>query len=53
MLATGRNWKQQRRFGMMILRNLGMGKKGLEYRVQEEARHLLEYFASMKGIYVC
>ncbi|XP_006262987.2 cytochrome P450 2J6 isoform X1 [Alligator mississippiensis] len=49
MLATGRNWKQQRRFGMMILRNLGMGKKGLEYRVQEEARHLLEYFASMKG----
>uniref|UniRef100_A0A7M4F0B6 Cytochrome P450 2J6-like n=1 Tax=Crocodylus porosus TaxID=8502 RepID=A0A7M4F0B6_CROPO len=45
MLATGHNWKRQRRFGMMILRNLGMGKKGLEYRVQEEAHHLLKYFA--------
>uniref|UniRef100_A0A8C0V0X4 Cytochrome P450 2J6-like n=1 Tax=Cyanistes caeruleus TaxID=156563 RepID=A0A8C0V0X4_CYACU len=42
ILASGRSWKQQRRFGIMTLRNLGMGKKGLEHRVQEEASHLVE-----------
>lgn len=50
ILASGRSWKQQRRFGIMTLRSLGMGKKGLEYRVQEEASHLVEFFVSLKGI---
>ncbi|XP_046754435.1 cytochrome P450 2AB5 isoform X2 [Gallus gallus] len=49
LLASGRSWKQQRRFGIMTLRNLGMGKKGLEYRVQEEAAHLVEIFRNLKG----
>ncbi|XP_035190982.1 cytochrome P450 2J6-like isoform X2 [Oxyura jamaicensis] len=49
LLASGRSWKQQRRFGIMTLRSLGMGKKGLEYRVQEEASHLVEFFVSLKG----
>uniref|UniRef100_A0A8C0IAU1 Uncharacterized protein n=1 Tax=Bubo bubo TaxID=30461 RepID=A0A8C0IAU1_BUBBB len=40
ILASGHHWKQQRRFGITTLRSLGMGKKGLEYRVQEEASHL-------------
>lgn len=50
ILASGRSWKQQRRFGIMTLRNLGMGKKGLEHRVQEEASHLVEFFGNLKGI---
>ncbi|XP_057223141.1 cytochrome P450 2K1-like isoform X2 [Malurus melanocephalus] len=49
ILASGRSWKQQRRFGIMTLRNLGMGKKGLEHRVQEEASHLVEFFMNLKG----
>ncbi|XP_041898116.1 cytochrome P450 2J4-like isoform X2 [Corvus kubaryi] len=49
ILASGRSWKQQRRFGIMTLRNLGMGKKGLEHRVQEEASHLVELFVNLKG----
>ncbi|KFV09659.1 Cytochrome P450 2J6, partial [Pterocles gutturalis] len=48
-MASGRSWKQQRRFGLMTLRNLGMGKKGLEHRVQEEASHLVEFFVNLKG----
>ncbi|KAJ7402741.1 hypothetical protein BTVI_83781 [Pitangus sulphuratus] len=48
ILATGRSWKQQRRFGIMTLRSLGMGKKGLEHRVQEEASHLVEFFVNLK-----
>lgn len=50
MLATGHTWKQQRRFALKTLRNLGLGKRGLEQRVQEEAQHLLEFFANLKGI---
>ncbi|RMC02035.1 hypothetical protein DUI87_21197 [Hirundo rustica rustica] len=49
ILASGSSWKQQRRFGIMTLRNLGMGKKGLEHRVQEEASHLVEFFVNLKG----
>uniref|UniRef100_A0A7M4EZQ9 Cytochrome P450 2C8-like n=1 Tax=Crocodylus porosus TaxID=8502 RepID=A0A7M4EZQ9_CROPO len=45
IFSNGRTWKQQRRFGVMTLRHLGMGKKGLEYWVQEEAHHLLQHFA--------
>uniref|UniRef100_A0A8C4VAR7 Uncharacterized protein n=1 Tax=Falco tinnunculus TaxID=100819 RepID=A0A8C4VAR7_FALTI len=52
ILASGRSWKQQRRFGIMTLRCLGMGKKGLEYRVQEEASHLVDVFVNLKGIYL-
>ncbi|XP_074768298.1 cytochrome P450 2J6-like [Athene noctua] len=49
ILASGRHWKQQRRFGITTLRSLGMGKRGLEYRVQEEASHLVEFFLNLKG----
>ncbi|XP_053164997.1 cytochrome P450 2J2-like [Hemicordylus capensis] len=49
LFSSGHTWKQQRRFGMMTLRTLGMGKKGLEYRVQEEASYLVELFANTKG----
>ncbi|XP_053166128.1 cytochrome P450 2C25-like [Hemicordylus capensis] len=49
LFATGHNWKQQRRFSLMTLRNLGMGKKSLEHRVQQEAEHLVEFFVNEKG----
>uniref|UniRef100_A0A8D0EK26 Cytochrome P450 2J6-like n=1 Tax=Strix occidentalis caurina TaxID=311401 RepID=A0A8D0EK26_STROC len=48
-IFLGHHWKQQRRFGITTLRSLGMGKKGLEYRVQEEASHLVEFFLNLKG----
>uniref|UniRef100_K7G035 Uncharacterized protein n=1 Tax=Pelodiscus sinensis TaxID=13735 RepID=K7G035_PELSI len=49
ILTSGHTWKQQRRFGLMTLRNLGMGKKGLEQLIQEEARYLVEYLTSERG----
>ncbi|KAJ1087390.1 hypothetical protein NDU88_000564 [Pleurodeles waltl] len=33
----------------MTLKNLGLGKKNLEARIQEEAESLVEYFATKKG----
>ncbi|XP_069474948.1 cytochrome P450 2J4-like [Ambystoma mexicanum] len=49
VFSTGHNWKQQRRFGLMTMRNLGLGKKSLEGRIQEEAQTLIEFYASIKG----
>ncbi|XP_010220744.1 PREDICTED: cytochrome P450 2J2-like [Tinamus guttatus] len=48
MLATGHTWKQQRRFALRALCNLGLGKRDLERRVQEEAHYLVEFFANTK-----
>ncbi|KAJ1121428.1 hypothetical protein NDU88_009537 [Pleurodeles waltl] len=33
----------------MVLRNLGTGKKTLEQRIQEEARHMVKHFTSQQG----
>ncbi|KAJ1087368.1 hypothetical protein NDU88_000544 [Pleurodeles waltl] len=49
IFTSGHNWKQQRRFGLMAMRNLGLGKKSLEGRIQCEAQNLLEFFAMKKG----
>ncbi|KAJ1087372.1 hypothetical protein NDU88_000548 [Pleurodeles waltl] len=50
VFSSGENWKQQRRFSLMILRNLGLGKKSLEGQIAEVAQNLVESFASNKGI---
>ncbi|XP_053166243.1 cytochrome P450 2J4-like isoform X2 [Hemicordylus capensis] len=49
IFSNGHTWKQQRRFGLVTLRKLGLGKTGLEHRIKEEAQQLVETFAEAKG----
>ncbi|XP_053164650.1 cytochrome P450 2J2-like isoform X2 [Hemicordylus capensis] len=49
MFSNGHTWKQQRRFGQVTMRKLGLGKKGMEHQIAEEAQQLVETFAQAKG----
>ncbi|XP_054838711.1 cytochrome P450 2J2-like [Eublepharis macularius] len=49
IFSSGHTWKQQRKFGLVTLRKLGLGKKGVENQIQEEAQQLVETFARAKG----
>ncbi|NWV77600.1 CP2J6 protein, partial [Dasyornis broadbenti] len=49
MFSSGHLWKQQRRFGLATMRKMGIGKKDQDYRLQEEAAHLVEYLQKTNG----
>nr|XP_056705950.1 cytochrome P450 2J4-like [Euleptes europaea] len=49
ILSNGHTWKQQRKFGMVTMRKLGLGKKGMQHQIEEEAHQLVETFARAKG----
>ncbi|XP_067322186.1 cytochrome P450 2J4-like [Anolis sagrei] len=47
--ASGHAWKQQRRLSQMALAKLGVGKRTMEGKIEDEAQQLVEIFASEKG----
>ncbi|XP_054838688.1 cytochrome P450 2J4-like [Eublepharis macularius] len=47
VFSNGHTWKQQKKFGVVTMRKLGLGKK--EQQIAEEAQQLVEFFANSKG----
>ncbi|CAN7940539.1 unnamed protein product [Ixodes hexagonus] len=48
-LLNGRQWRDNRRFSMHVLRDLGYGKKHMEQHVIEESQYLAGKIAEAKG----
>ncbi|XP_026544208.1 cytochrome P450 2J2-like [Notechis scutatus] len=49
VFSNGHTWEQQRQFGVVTMRKLGLGNKGMESQIEEEAQQLVEFFAETKG----
>lgn len=45
----GKQWKEQRKFALMALRNFGVGKTSMETQILEEIKYLLKYFEDKNG----
>ncbi|XP_063177678.1 cytochrome P450 2C20-like [Chroicocephalus ridibundus] len=48
-MSSGERWAQTRRFALSTLRDLGLGRRGLEEQIQEETELLLEELRRTKG----
>ncbi|XP_076333720.1 cytochrome P450 2J6-like isoform X2 [Tachypleus tridentatus] len=48
-VANGNLWREQRRFSVHILRNLGFGKTKMEDHIQDEINIILAHLASLDG----
>lgn len=48
-MADGDRWKEQRRFAMQTLKDLGVGRTGIESRIKIEADRLVEEFEEKIG----
>ncbi|KAM9808156.1 cytochrome P450 2D14-like [Neosynchiropus ocellatus] len=46
-------WREQRRFGLMALRNFGLGKHSMERRILEEIQHVTELLEQNIGKPTC